>query len=122
MTPTFGDRLRQLRKEANLKQSEFGELFDISSSAIGSYERNEREPAYKHLLSFADYFHVSLDYLLGRSDERMTIKQYTSKDTFELSYLLDKYTILIQGKELSKSDKNRIKDVCVALFLHDLDI
>lgn len=122
MTSTFGDRLRQLRDEANLKQSELGEIFNLSSSAIGSYERNERKPEYKYLFSFADYFHVSLDYLLGRSDERMTIEQYISKADFELSHLLDKYTILIQGKELSKSDKNRIKDVCVALFLRDLDI
>lgn len=122
MQSTFGDRLRQLRLEHNLKQSELGEFFGISNTSIGGYERNEREPIFKHVLSFADYFNVSLDFLFGRTEERLTVKQYTSKDTFELSYLLDKYKILINNKELTDEDKQRIKDVCIALFLHDLDI
>lgn len=122
MTSTFGERLSFLRKEYNLTQREIGEIFNVSTSAIGSYERNEREPTYKHLLSFAEYFNVSLDYLMGRTDERLTIEQYISKDSFEISHLFEKYNILVNGKELSDKDKQRLKDVCDILFFSNINI
>ena len=77
----FGERLKNLRLELDLLQSEFGEIIGerlgtkrISTSAVGSYERNEREPACFLLREFADFFGVSIDYLLCHSNERMTVK------------------------------------------------
>ena len=116
MSSTFGERLRDLRKDKNLLQSEFGETFSLSPSAIGSYERNEREPAYHHLVAFADFFSVSLDYLLCRSEERLTVSDYTARDTFQLSELLADRKVYIKSYELQVPDKQRICDISYALI------
>ena len=83
---TFGDRLRELRKERGMQQRELGDLYNLSSSAIGSYERNLREPTLELLLQLSEYFGVSVDYLLCRTDERLTAKEYKEKDSYELSW------------------------------------
>lgn len=116
MSSTFGERLRDLRKEKNLLQSEFGEMFELSSSAIGAYERNEREPSYYHLLTFADFFNVSLDYLLGRSEERLTVEQFTAKDSFQFKELLNDRTVFIGSYELQGNDKKNIYNIACGLI------
>jgi len=64
----FGDRLKQLREEKNVTQKELGNYLNISSRVIGYYESNDRFPKDEIILNkIADYFDVSLDYLLGRS-------------------------------------------------------
>lgn len=65
MLPT---RLRQLREAHGLKRTTLGELCGIGKNAIGQYERQEKVPSLKTLLAIADYFQVSLDYLVGRQE------------------------------------------------------
>ena len=113
---SFGERLKALRKEKNLKQSELGELFDLSPSAIGSYERDLREPAYNHLIAFANFFNTSVDYLLCRTDERLTVDQYRSTDQYEYSDMLNKFKVTLHGYELTETDKRRLLDISVGLF------
>ena len=113
---TFGDRLRQLRTERKLNQSHCADLFNLSSSAIGSYERNEREPAYSHLVEFADYFKVSLDYLMCRTDERLTVADYIKQKTYEFEDILNSHDITVKGYELTAEDKKTLNDVSVGLF------
>lgn len=111
MGTTFGDVLNRLRKESNMTQSEFGEIFGLSPSAVSAYERNVRTPTYKLLIDFADYFDVSLDYLLGRCDERFTAKKYLKNNNFELYQLLFKHNVFLNGKKLTDSDKINIKKI-----------
>jgi transcriptional regulator with XRE-family HTH domain len=63
---TFGERLRNLRNQRGLTQREFGKRFQLSESAIGMYERDQREPSLELVRHMADYFEVSIDYILGR--------------------------------------------------------
>lgn len=85
----FGDRLKELREEKELKQAELANLFNISPSTIGMYEQNRRTPDFALLNSIADYFGVSIDYLLGRTDirnyEENTIAAHTDDRTQQLS-------------------------------------
>lgn len=120
---TFGDRLKALRLEHNLLQSEFGEIIGermgtkrISPSAIGSYERNEREPAYAILREFADYFGVSLDYLLCRSDERLTVNDYLSSDAIELEKALVDLNLTLDGEPIPHRKRRRIYDIAYSLM------
>ena len=120
---TFGDRLKALRIEHNLLQAEFGEIIGqrmgtkrISPSAIGSYERNEREPAYAILREFADYFGVSLDYLLCRSDERLTVNDYLNSDSIELEKALSDLKLTMDGEPISYRNKRRIYDIAYSLL------
>ena len=62
-------RLRKLRKMKKISQLKLALDLNMNQNSISRYENGEREADYKTLIRFADYFNVSLDYLLGRSDE-----------------------------------------------------
>lgn len=66
----FGDRLKLLRTENKLLQKELADLLKVSPSTVGMYERNQRDPDTSTLRFLADYFNVSVDFLLGRTDLR----------------------------------------------------
>lgn len=64
----FSERLRFLRTQKELSQSDFAKQIGISKSSVNMYERGEREPNFKTLEHIADYFNVDMDYLLGKSE------------------------------------------------------
>lgn len=66
---TFSVRLKELRINHNLKQKELGQITGISEAAISRFEAGNRTPSMDVALALADYFDVSLDYLVGRSDD-----------------------------------------------------
>ncbi|SFR12397.1 helix-turn-helix domain-containing protein [Desulfoscipio geothermicus] len=66
---TLGERLRYLRKSKNLKREELAAIIGLTPRVITFYETGDRDPSLKVLLALADYFDVSLDYLVGRSDD-----------------------------------------------------
>ena len=66
----FPMRLRQLRKEKNLSQLKLAIDLNMNQNTISRYETGEREAGYLELIAIADYFQVSIDYLLERSDDR----------------------------------------------------
>lgn len=67
----FRVRLKALRESNNLTQREFAEKFGISKGTVGMWESGAREPkTLDELQRIADYFHVSVDYLLGRDIEK----------------------------------------------------
>lgn len=70
---TFSERLVQLRKEKNITQKQLANELNLSEVGIQNYEGERRKPAYDVLIALADYFDVSLDYLVGH-----TIKRYTT--------------------------------------------
>jgi HTH-type transcriptional regulator, competence development regulator len=65
---TFGKRLRFLRKKRNMTQKDLADRFNLGESTIGMYERDEREPSFEFVKQLADFFNVTTDYLLGRTD------------------------------------------------------
>lgn len=65
----FSDRLKSLRTGKCIKQSDLAALVGIRNTAISMMESGERGPSTEVLCALADYFDVSLDYLVGRSDD-----------------------------------------------------
>lgn len=65
----FSDRLLELRKSKSLTQKQLAAELQMSELAIQHYESQRRKPAFDVLIALADYFDVSLDYLVGRSDD-----------------------------------------------------
>lgn len=61
-------RLKELRETRHLSQVRLALDLNLSQNSISRYENLEREAGYDTLIMLADYFHVSLDYLLGRTD------------------------------------------------------
>lgn len=62
-------RLKELREKNNISQLKLAIDLNLTQNSISRYENEQREADYKTLVAFADYFNVSIDYLLGRTDE-----------------------------------------------------
>ena len=61
-------RLKAIRLQKGITQLKLAMDLNMNQNSISRYENGEREADYKTLIAFADYFHVSIDYLLGRTD------------------------------------------------------
>lgn len=70
----FGKRLSELREEKRLTQTELSQLLDIQRVTIAKYETGERAPSIDNLISFAEFFDVSADYLLNLSPAKSNDK------------------------------------------------
>lgn len=66
----FHQRLIELRKEKGLSQYAFAEIVNSTRSTISGYETEGKEPSFAQLIVFAEFFGVSIDYLLGYSNQR----------------------------------------------------
>lgn len=98
----FRDRLRQLRQETELNQTEFGQKFNVIKQTVSSWENGNSKPDLDLLIAIADFFNVSTDFLLGRSGmlqrgknlspekERLIneIQQASDDDLKEMEYIL----------------------------------
>ena len=69
---TLADRLKELRKSNKLTQEELGKILGVGKTTISMYETNNSTPNDEIKLKIADYFNISLDYLLGKTE----IKNY----------------------------------------------
>lgn len=59
-----------MRKAKGITQIEFAKVFNIAKGTVGNWETGKREPDNETLLRIAEYFNVSVDYLLGREDKQ----------------------------------------------------
>lgn len=66
---TFKIRLKELRKQNKATQKQMAEFLGVSTRAYQYYEEGNRYPDFDGLIALADHFNVSLDYLVGRSDD-----------------------------------------------------
>lgn len=78
------ERIRSLRESAKLSQVKMGEIVGAKQSSINRYEQDQTSPSYEILVRYADFFDVSLDYILGRTDDPQG-KLYECKTKFEES-------------------------------------
>lgn len=68
MDPNFSKRLQQLRERERRSRLVLSQLCGLPSGAIRKYERGEAQPTIDSLIAIADYFGVSIDYLVGRKN------------------------------------------------------
>ena len=66
----FSERLRDLRTEKGVTQKQLGELLNVKNFSIYTYEKGRSEPNIDGLIALADFFEVSVDYLVGHTDNR----------------------------------------------------
>ena len=70
MRDIIATRLKELRKEKGYTQNQVAIYCDITEKAYQNYELQTREPKIEILIRIADFFEVSLDYLVGRTNEK----------------------------------------------------
>lgn len=66
--PTFSERLTALQTQKKCLKKDVASAVGLSIMGYYRYERGEREPSMSTLIALADYFNVSIDYLVGRTD------------------------------------------------------
>ena len=70
MNLTFGEKIRNLREDAELTQKQLGEAINATQRKISYIESNEFEPSLSDIVAFCNYFDVSSDYLLGLKESK----------------------------------------------------
>lgn len=104
-------RIKELREEKNISQLELAKKLNLTQQSISLYEKGDREPSIDVLKSIANFFNVSLDYLLGKSD----IRNY-DEDEKEFRFAFHKEIEGMTDEEIKdalrfyKEMKNRIKE------------
>ncbi|MCT2875150.1 XRE family transcriptional regulator [Limosilactobacillus fermentum] len=97
----IGERIAQLRKSRSMSQFQLAKTLNIATSTLGMYETNRRKPNMEMLEKLADFFGVSVDYLLGRPEK---------SDNNNIADLADDDTIFTyKGQPLSDDDKEIIR-------------
>lgn len=112
----FGERLAKLRKENKITQKELAMKLGVSRGTIGMYEIGQRDPDTETISKIADFFDVSTDYLLGRTDIRTPYNKTTTdkeKTPFNIDELspesqkeLEKFIELLKLKDKMEMDKS----------------
>ncbi|MBN1042542.1 XRE family transcriptional regulator [Clostridium botulinum] len=77
----FSKRLKELRSEKGVVQKDVASFLNITTSAYGFYEQGKRIPDTEIMIKLSNYFNVSLDYLLGKTD----IRNYTEDSNVTIS-------------------------------------
>ena len=81
---TFSERIAAIRKNLQFSQEKFGELAGVSQRTVAFWESGERMPSHSTISCLADRLGVSVDFLLGRSDEATTENKKQPADRGEL--------------------------------------
>ena len=81
---TFSERIAAIRKNLKFSQEKFGELAGVSQRTVAFWESGERMPSHSTISCLADRLGVSVDFLLGRSDEATTENKKQPADRGEL--------------------------------------
>jgi transcriptional regulator with XRE-family HTH domain len=101
MTPSFGKRLQQLRKEKKWTQDELGNLIGVHGRSIGKYEIDASFPTRKTLKKLADIFEVSIEYFL--TEEENTLASVPIRDKELLQYFLEVDRMDDEAKKVIKT-------------------
>lgn len=112
----FAQRLKQLRKKIVISQAELAKQFNISTGTIGMWETGQRMPDSDMLVKIAQYFGVSVDYLLG-NDEMKKPAGVPDELWEELCKDEDKMRLAIWICQLSGEDLDRVEKLLDAALL-----
>ncbi|WP_042472799.1 helix-turn-helix domain-containing protein [Bacillus ndiopicus] len=107
----FGQILAKLRKERNLSQYKLAELMNFSRGQIANYEQGTREPDFKTLERFANFFNVSTDFLLGRTDALDSLDNALSDMKNQRSNMQEVFEFLKASNEQVDDILMLIKDI-----------
>lgn len=100
----IGQRIRDLRKQKRMSQTELAKSAGVSQTTVTAWETGKAEPSSSAVAKLADIFNVTTDYLLGRPN-----MQETKKDDVELSD--DDVIMTWRGKPLSDEDRELIRRI-----------
>lgn len=80
----FAIRLKELREKNSLSQKAFSIKIGVSQSTVGMWESNRREPNFETVEKLANFFNVSVDYLLGREEKAAPQEKQQKPNTIKI--------------------------------------
>jgi putative transcriptional regulator len=95
----FAERLKTLRKQVKLTQTQIAEKLDISQQAYASWERGAKKPTQENLVKIAQILNVTVDYLVGNSEE-----QPDEFDNIELLFRMNSKGLTEEEKIIFKKE------------------
>ncbi|MFI8709909.1 helix-turn-helix domain-containing protein [Bacillus sp. NPDC077411] len=113
----LGERVFELRKKKRLTQEQLGKEIGIGKQIISKYEKGTKTPSLETIEKLADFFSVSIDYLLGKTDNPIG-------NTNNIKELFDSDNLHWDGKELSQYELETLKallDVAVQRMIEKQD-
>lgn len=103
----FNERLKELRTEKGVTQKQLGGLFSFSKNSVCEWEKGRAEPKSEVIKKLADYFEVTTDYLLGRSDDFGNVTVHAEKTG---EFLAEDEKLLVKNyRNLSAEWKNQVQ-------------
>lgn len=117
MNELFASRIKSLRKEYGYTQSEVAKRLKIGQTTIANYENGSRIPDISKLSMLADLYHVSIDYLLGRSEARVLTEIRQHDIEAKVDQLYSDYM-----QSLINLDKKRAKEIILTLLEKNLNL
>lgn len=112
---TFGSILKKLRNSKGLTGEDLGKKLNVTKMAISRYETDKRFPDKDTLVKLADYFDVTVDYLLGRTDDP-NVKVYKTEVDGE------EYTIGVNKNYPHDLSPENIKELITKLETVGFDV
>ena len=103
-------RIKELREDKKISQTTLAVSVGTSQRNIGRWENGENEPTYSQLVKIADYFGVTIDYLVGREDDFGVVKIENAPQIAK-----DEKEMLAVYKSLSQEDKQKVLSIIKAL-------
>ena len=97
----FAERLKTLRKQVKLTQAQIAEKLNISQQAYASWERGAKKPTQDNLVKIAQVLNVSIDYLVGNSDEHLKEDEV---DNVELLFRMNSNGLTEEEKAIFKKE------------------
>lgn len=107
----IGQRIRDLRKQKKMSQSELAKIIGVTQTTITAWETGKAEPSSSAVANLADYFNVTTDYLLGRPEE----KKDDSIDHTALEKAIDEARSF-DGKPMSDHDREIVRNILKGYF------
>lgn len=97
----FSERLKNLRKQAHLTQVDVAEKLGVSQQAYASWERGVKKPTQQNLVKIAQSLKVSIDYLVGNSDEDINDDEL---DNVEILFRMNSKGLTDEEKKIFKKE------------------
>ncbi len=109
----FGERLKSLREEKGFTQQDIANILGVGRATIAGYETKGKQPDYEKLMKLAEFFNCSIDYLLGRTNQRnpKKLELLTEFKTPEeaMKFILEQNVIMgFGGFDINKMDDDEV--------------
>ena len=100
------ENLRKLRTEAGVTQKQLADAISVSQQSINKYENHAVEPDIATLIALADYFHTSVDYLIGNTEINRIIEPIAPGDLNE-----EEAVLISQWRRLNEKERESLRMV-----------